>query len=84
MITTATKKVQTGSVVASIPVTVWLPVLLNEELQCLSVGQHDIRIYAEVVVACGILTAKIPNEIKTQTWWRKWFFVFQPRADYGQ
>lgn len=56
-----------GASVVYVSVTVWLPVLLNEELQRLSVGEHDIRIDAEVVVACGILTAEIPNKKKKKT-----------------
>lgn len=52
------------SSLASIPVTACIPVLLNEKLQCSFVGEHHIWIHAEVVVARGILAAKIPNEIK--------------------
>lgn len=41
-----------------------LPVLLNEEVQSLRVGEHHIRVQAEVEVACGILAAKIPKSMK--------------------
>lgn len=30
----------------------------------MSVGEHDVRVHAEVVVTCGVLAAKIPNKIE--------------------
>ena len=67
MITAATREVCWAcSGAARGPVPVCLPVLLDEELQCLSVGEHDVRIHAEVVVARRVLTAKIPDPKKTK------------------
>lgn len=38
------------------------PVLLDQELQRLLVGEHHVRVQAEVVVARGVLAAEIPDE----------------------
>lgn len=38
------------------------PVLLDQELQRLLVGEHHVRVQAEVVVAGGVLAAEIPDE----------------------
>lgn len=43
-----------------------LPVLLDEDLQRLPVGQHHVRVYAEVAVALRILAAKIPDPQKNR------------------
>lgn len=72
-----------GSSLASIPVATWVPVLFNEELQCLFVGEHHIWIQTEVVVACGILTAEIPNEIQNTGTAEKVLIILS-RAEYSQ
>lgn len=84
MITTTTQAIcWMGSNVPPISVSIVLPVLLNEELQCLSVGEHHIWIYTEVVVACGVLAAKIPNEIRNTDRTEE-VVIIQSRPDYSQ
>lgn len=39
-----------------------VPVLLHEELQRLLVGEHHVRVQAEVVVARSVLAAEVPKE----------------------
>ena len=48
------------------PTWLTLPVLFDEDLQSLPVGQHDVRVDAEVVVTASVLTTEVPDT-HTQT-----------------
>lgn len=67
---------------ASVLARLCLPVLFDEQLQGLPTGEHHVGVDAEVVVACGVLSTKIPNA-ETHAGAEK-VVIIQCRGDYSQ